>query len=237
MLVLTWNLFHGRSVPDTRRSLLPEFAAMLAGWDWDVALLQEVPPWWPARLAAVNGARAFAAPTSRNQLLALTRPAATWRPDLVKSWGGGCNAILVRGRVVTEHRRMRLRLAPERRVMHAVRLGDGVWTGNLHASAHVEARAVADLARAGATLDRWSAGGPAVLGGDTNVRGPQVPGYGNCGGHVLDHVFARGITCAGPAVTLTRHDAALDANLSDHRPVLAEVREALGASAVPRSAL
>ena len=69
----------------------------------------------------------------------------------------------------------------------------------------------------------WSAGGPAVLGGDTNVRGPQVPGYGNCGGHVLDHVFARGITCAGPAVTLTRHDAALDANLSDHRPVLADL--------------
>jgi endonuclease/exonuclease/phosphatase (EEP) superfamily protein YafD len=139
----------------------------------------------------------------------------------VKSWGGGCNAILVRGRVVTEHRRLRLRIAPERRVMHAVRLGDGVWVGNLHASAHVEARAVADLERAGAALDRWSAGGPAILGGDTNVREPQVSGYADCGGHVLDHVFARGIACAGPAVTLPRHDAALDANLSDHRPVLA----------------
>ena len=26
-----------------------EFTAALDGWDWDVALLQEVPPWWPAR--------------------------------------------------------------------------------------------------------------------------------------------------------------------------------------------
>ena len=39
MRVLTWNLFHGRSVPDTPRSLLPEFGAMLSGWEWDVALL------------------------------------------------------------------------------------------------------------------------------------------------------------------------------------------------------
>ena len=88
----------------------------------------------------------------------------------------------------------------------------------------VERRAVADLERAGAVLDRWSAGGPAVLGGDTNVREPQVPRYTDCGGHVLDHVFARGIECAGPATTLPRHDAGLDANLSDHRPVVAELR-------------
>ena len=50
MLVLTWNLFHGRSVPDAPRELLADFAARLAGWEWDVALLQEVPPWWPPEL-------------------------------------------------------------------------------------------------------------------------------------------------------------------------------------------
>ena len=50
--VLTWNLFHGRSVPDVPRDLLPEFAATIAGWEWDVALLQECPPWWPRPLAA-----------------------------------------------------------------------------------------------------------------------------------------------------------------------------------------
>ena len=35
--------FHGRSVPESRRDLFDEFAAALAGWEWDVALLQEVP--------------------------------------------------------------------------------------------------------------------------------------------------------------------------------------------------
>ena len=49
--ILTWNLFHGRAVPDVPRPLGGAFARMLAGWDWDVALLQEVPPWWPPRLA------------------------------------------------------------------------------------------------------------------------------------------------------------------------------------------
>ncbi len=58
MLVLTWNLFHGRAVPSAGRPLLSEYAATIAGWGWDLALLQEVPPWWPPILAAAAGARA-----------------------------------------------------------------------------------------------------------------------------------------------------------------------------------
>ena len=54
MRVLTWNLLHGRAVPPAGRDLFDEFADALAGWEWDVALLQEVPPWWPAEL---RGAR------------------------------------------------------------------------------------------------------------------------------------------------------------------------------------
>ncbi len=51
--MLTWNLFHGRCVPAAGHPLKREFAAALAGWDWDVALLQEVPSWWPeARCAS-----------------------------------------------------------------------------------------------------------------------------------------------------------------------------------------
>ena len=56
MRVLTWNLFHGRAVPDAPRSLRAEFAAAIAGWSWDVALLQEVPPWWPPELGRAAGA-------------------------------------------------------------------------------------------------------------------------------------------------------------------------------------
>jgi len=49
--LLTWNLFHGRAKPDIPSSLLSAFAERLASWEWDVALLQEVPPWWPVPLA------------------------------------------------------------------------------------------------------------------------------------------------------------------------------------------
>jgi endonuclease/exonuclease/phosphatase family metal-dependent hydrolase len=99
--ILTWNLFHGRSVPDTPRELLPEFAALIAGWEWDVALLQEVPPWWPLPLASEAQASARMALTSRTWLLPLRRAIVQRRPDLIKSWGGGANAILVRGHAIT----------------------------------------------------------------------------------------------------------------------------------------
>ena len=76
--VLTWNLFHGRSQPAARRELLGEFAALLGGWSWDLALLQEVPPWWPAALAPA------AAPSSGRRSPRATsgcRCGARWRGD------------------------------------------------------------------------------------------------------------------------------------------------------------
>ena len=49
--VVTWNLMHGRAVPPAGHYLADEFAAALGRWEWDLALLQEVPPWWPPALA------------------------------------------------------------------------------------------------------------------------------------------------------------------------------------------
>jgi endonuclease/exonuclease/phosphatase family metal-dependent hydrolase len=217
MLVLTWNLFHGRSVPDAPREQLDEFAAQLSGWEWDVALLQEVPPWWPPALGRACRASARTALTSRNWLLALTRPAARRRPDLVKSWGGGANAILVRGEAVAEHRLRTLRSWPERRVVHGVRLARGWWVCNLHAQAHSEARAQADIALAAATATAWAAGGPVVLGGDLNTRLPRAPGFTHVAGHSVDHLLLRAASAAGRGRTLPR------GRLSDHAPVLAPV--------------
>lgn len=213
--VLTWNLFHGRAVPDVPQSLAGEFAMTLAGWEWDVALLQECPPWWPEPLGRACGAHAYRALTSRNQLLLITRPLAERRPDVLKSWGGGCNAILVRGDAATAHFRHRLRLLPERRVMHAVRLAGGSWVGNVHAQAHRVEWAQADLDESAAALLRWGGAAPSVLGGDLNTREPVVPGFTDAGGHVLDHVFVRGLDVVEPGHTLKR------GTLSDHRPVLA----------------
>jgi endonuclease/exonuclease/phosphatase family metal-dependent hydrolase len=217
MLALTWNLFHGRSVPDSPRALLDEFAARLASWDWDVALLQEVPPWWPPALGRACAASARTALTSRNWLLPATRRVAERRPDLVKSWGGGSNAILVRGERVLEHRLRTLRSWPERRVVHGVRLERGWWVCNLHAQAHSEARAQADVARAAATAIAWSAGAPLVLGGDLNTHDPSAPELVPAAGNGVDHVLVRAARPAAEGRTLDH------GRLSDHAPVLAEV--------------
>jgi endonuclease/exonuclease/phosphatase family metal-dependent hydrolase len=212
--VLTWNLFHGRSKPETRRSLLPEFTAMLAGWQWDVALLQEVLPWWPERLARASGASMRMALTSRNVLPPLQRLAAEPRPDVLKSWAGGCNAILVRGQAIREHRIARLRLRPERRVAHGVRLDDGLWITNLHAQVHLDRHAQADVDRAAEATTFWADGAPAILGGDFNLKGePTAFGFDHLAGHWVDHVLGHGVRAGGRGHTLHR------GTLSDHAPL------------------
>lgn len=219
MRVLTWNLFHGRSVPPAGRDLQEEFAERLAGWAWDVALLQEVPPWWPPALARACRADQRAALTSRNLGLPVRHSLARRWPDVLKSGGGGSNAILVRGAAIADHRRARLRRWPERRVVHAVALADGTWVANLHAQVHSEERAQADLARAARIVAGWAARAPLVLGGDTNVRVPRTSGLTLAGGHGVDHVLARGLAATGPARTLERGP------LSDHAPVVVDLRE------------
>src|SRR3954468_20435860 len=198
MRVLTWNLFHGRSVPETPHSLLPEFAALLASWEWDVALLQEVLPWWPVELGRASHASVRMALTSRNLLPALQRLVAEPRPHILKSWAGGSNAILVRGRAIVEHRSVRLRLRPERRVAHGVRLEDGTWVTNLHAQVHGERGAPADLDGAAAArpvpaapaeaTTAWAAGAPTGSGGHFNTRAqPTAFRYRHLPGHWVGH--------------------------------------------------
>jgi endonuclease/exonuclease/phosphatase family metal-dependent hydrolase len=215
MRVLTWNLFHGRSVPETPHSLLPEFAALLASWDWDVALLQEVLPWWPVELGHAANASVRMALTSRNVLPALQRRIAEPLPHILKSWAGGSNAILVRGPAIVEHRTERLRVWPERRVAHGVRLEEGTWITNLHAQVHGARGAQADLDRAAEATTAWAAGAPTVIGGDFNLRGqPTAFGYRHLAGHRVDHILGRGVRAVGRGHTLPR------GTLSDHAPLM-----------------
>jgi endonuclease/exonuclease/phosphatase family metal-dependent hydrolase len=218
MRVLTWNLFHGRALPPAEHALLPEFSGALSGWAWDVALLQEVPPWWPPALAEATGAEARSTLTSRNAALPVRRWIAERRPDLIKSNGGGADAILVRppARIV-EHRAHRLRRWPERRKVHAVRLDSGVWVANLHASVHD--RAPGDADHALRTTNAWAAGAPLVLGGDFNATRPWLPGLERIAGHRIDGVWARGLGRAAPGEVLDR------GRLSDHAPVIATLTD------------
>ncbi len=224
--VVTWNLFHGRALPAAGRDLREEFAAALAGWAWDVALLQEVPPWWPPELARACEAQHSAALTSRNLGLALRRAIARRAPDLMKSNGGSANAILVRSSAgaIVDERRVLLRRLPERRVCHAVALADGTWCANLHAQVHSAERAQADIERAAAATLAWSGPGPVLLGGDFNVREPVAAGLQRLGGHGVDHVLGRGFVVAGAPEFPDR------GLLSDHAAVIVTLLPLAGAA-------
>ncbi len=202
---MTWNLYHGRSPNPSGTSLLDEFAQALAGWEWDVALLQEVPPWWPPHLAAAAHADHREVKTSRNFGLPLRKAISTRNPDILKSNGGGANAILVRTHKIEAHRAQRLTWWPERRYAHAVRLEPG-WVVNLHASTHKDRWARRDVDRA---LEAFP--GAFLFGGDLNLKGkPGLPGLDWLGGNHVDHLYGHG------AAT---DEVLAHGRLSDHPPV------------------
>src|SRR3954471_7423325 len=175
MRVLTWNLYHGRDVPPGKHPLLAEFAELLDGLDWDVALLQEAPPRWFRELqqrTRSSGARIL---TSRNSFSWLRGRLADWRPDLMRSGEGGSNQLLVREPDgIADHRAVTLTWLPERRKMHWVRLDSGACVANLHASTN-GTRAGREVVRAAALAAEWSDSMPLVFGGDLNLRPARQP--------------------------------------------------------------
>ena len=200
--VLSWNLFHGRDHPpdealDTwrsrlwrtternathvqvNRSLLDQFAGLLASAQWSVCLLQEAPPAWAGPLAERCGADGHHVLTSRNQLAPVTRLIGRWNPDLIRSWEGGSNLTLVRppwriaGRAEALLNPWPRRGLRERRCIALTTLAAGgaeLCVANLHASAGSLAQAEQDV-RFGAEWAVARAGGrPLVMGGDFNLR-------------------------------------------------------------------
>jgi endonuclease/exonuclease/phosphatase family metal-dependent hydrolase len=265
MRVLSWNLYHGRDFPPdktlfTRRSrvlrvternethvqvnrpLLDEFARVLDGLEWDVALLQEAPPRWFAQLQERTRSAGALALTSRNVCRPLQGRLADLNPDLIASWEGGSNQILVRrpGRIL-EERRLTLARRPERRRMLWTRVElpelGRVCAADLHATAGRPVQASAEVLAAAAAAARWSGPDALVFGGDLNVRPEAEPepfeALGDLGLHeptapdAIDHVLARGLEIAAPPRRLAAErrelieQDGLRLRLSDHRPVVA----------------
>lgn len=224
------------------RPLFGEFAATIDGFGWDVAFLQEAPPRWLGPLAERCRAGGALALTSRNAGALARRVAAAVNPDLIASGEGGSNQVLVRrpgGVIETECHE--LAREPERRAMLLARLelpgGRRVATANLHATAsrgdHV---AAPEVVAAAERAVEWAGEDPLVFGGDLNLRPETAPpafeelvrlGLEHpTAPDAIDHVLARGLEIAEPAVRLpaerrelVRGDG-LRVRLSDHAPVL-----------------
>jgi endonuclease/exonuclease/phosphatase family metal-dependent hydrolase len=265
LTALSWNLFHGRDYPpdpalrtwrsrllrfdernqthvQVNRDLTEEFATLLSGAEWDVALLQECPPRFAEPLAVACGAEWQRALTSRNSLGPLRTLLARHNPDLIASGEGGSNLILVRvpGRLggIAERREIAIHEGePERRAMAFVRTASGVCVANLHATAHWPQLAAEDVVKAARSALEWAGGSPLIFGGDFNLRpGKQPRIFERLGDEfglapttapdAIDHILCRGLEVLDPPTRWPAERRELEVEgralrLSDHAPVQA----------------
>ncbi len=255
---LTWNLYHGRDFPpdpalrtwrsrlfrrsernethrQVNRCLFEEFAGLLAGAEWDVALLQECPPRWTARLAARCRADLHRSLTSRNSLAPVRATLARLNPDLIASAEGGSNAILVRHQPISERREIAIASRPERRTMAFARLGSGLCVACVHASNVAAAQASEEVLAAAEQAADWAGDSPLLFGGDLNVRPATEPETfaelerrfdlaPPTGPDAIDHLLARGLEAVAPPRRWLPEwrevtDDGFAIRLSDHAPV------------------
>jgi endonuclease/exonuclease/phosphatase family metal-dependent hydrolase len=221
LLVRSWNLFHGNTLPPSRRSHLREMVKLAVSELPDVVCLQEVPLWAVPKLAEWSGLRAFPAVARRG-----LRPVAVagWitRLDnglLRSAITGQANVMLVApAHEATDLGQLQISdLGRERRVCQAVRVA-GTVVANLHAST-TPAAAVEEVERARRFAESFATPGDAVaLAGDFNLVSHAVDGY-SAPGPGIDHVLVHG-AAAGP-LTVWPVDKRVQNGqvLSDHAPV------------------
>ena len=199
MIVRTWNIFHGNTVPPGRRRYVEEMIRLVTKDGPDVVCLQEVPPWAFVPIAEWSGMKVYGEIAARPTIgplpstVSLGRAITDLNPGLLRSgFEGQANAILVPPdrRILSRHvltlnpPRFRLREArrlglslievlawgKERRQCMAVRLEGGMVVANLHATKARNPRIPdAELVRAAGWAARLAGDAPAILAGDFNV--------------------------------------------------------------------
>jgi endonuclease/exonuclease/phosphatase family metal-dependent hydrolase len=205
VLVRSWNLYHGNTVPPSRRNFLEQMVRLAAEDRPEVLCLQELPAWGLPRVGAWSGMTAVADIAQRPTLGPLPshpelgRRLTERNPGLLRSaFSGQGNAILTTlellGRwraVLNPHGlRRRTRVGPiaklawakERRICQAARLrlpdGGTAIVANLHATGGEPAITSAEVDRAAAWATRLAAPEePVVLAGDFNTA-PDLRSYG-----------------------------------------------------------
>ena len=262
---LTWNLFHGRDHPpepslhtwrsrllgrtelgrthaQVNRPLLASFAGVVAGWDWQVALLQEAPPRWRRPLARASGAGGATALTSRNFLAPFRAALAERNPDLIASNEGGSNLILARPPFrITATERVTLARRPERRRLLLARLESPaarLAVANVHLSVSSTGRGPSEAVVAAGQAVAFAGGDPLLFGGDLNLRPSRERGafdelhdrFGLApptSAQAIDHLLVRGLVPLEPPRACPAEarevagPAGLRVRLSDHAPVTA----------------
>ena len=235
MVIRTWNLFHGNTVPPGRKRYVEQMVRLVSAGEPDVVCLQEVPPWSLDRLGEWSGMQVFGEVAARPMLGPLPSTAELGRrltdlnPGLFRSaFEGQANAILVRRRILARHvltlnplgfrsrtaRRLGLPIlrelawGKERRQAIAVRVEGGALLANLHATNAGDVRIPeAEVERAAQWAGRLAGDDLCVVAGDLNVDTKRSEVFGRLAG----------FSAAGPGVdhVLVRGAEATD---YDHWP-------------------
>lgn len=218
MVIRTWNLFHGNTLPPGRSRHVEEMIRLVTDAEPDAVCLQEVPPWAVARLGEWSGMHVFGEVAARPMVgplpvtTELGRRLTDLNPGLFRSaFEGQANAILVRRRITARHvltlnpfafrvraaRRLGLPLArelawgKERRQAIAVRLEGGLLLANLHATHSADVRIPeVEVERAADWVGRLAGNDLCVLAGDLNVDTTRSQIFGRLAG----------FSAAGPGV-------------------------------------
>jgi endonuclease/exonuclease/phosphatase family metal-dependent hydrolase len=210
VLVRTWNLFHGNTLPPGRKRYVEEMVRLVTDGRPDAVCLQEVPPWSLDRLGEWSGMHVYGEVAARPSLgpIPVTREIGRWVTDhnagLFRSgFEGQANAILARQRILARHvvtlnsaafrlraaRRLGLSLvtqlawAKERRQALAVRLESGAVVSTLHASNARDVRiSEAEVEHAAQWAGRLAGDAVCVVAGDLNVDTVRSEVFGRLAG-------------------------------------------------------
>jgi endonuclease/exonuclease/phosphatase family metal-dependent hydrolase len=228
LVVRTWNLFHGNTVPPRRRAFLREMVELVAAGDPAVVCLQEIPLWALPLLGPWSGMQAVGAVARGPRLrsVGLGRLLTDFNHGFLRSAvTGQANAILVAPQfAVDDERTLVVSRSGERRICHGLRLDGRIAVVNFHvtggAPADEQFRAVADFVE---TLDAEAA----ILAGDVNVRPGDAAtyellrerGFSEPLQASIDQIVVRGLPSSAP-VAWPEDKRRVDGRLlSDHAPV------------------
>ena len=228
LVVRTWNLFHGNTVPPRRRAYLREMVELVAAGEPAVVCLQEIPLWALPRLGEWSGMQAVWAVARRPRLRSagLGRRLTTLNHGVLRSAvTGQANAILVAQQFELDaERTLVVSRSGERRICHGVRLDGRIAVVNFHvtggAPADEQFRAVADFVE---TQEAEAA----ILAGDANLRPDggstyallRERGFSEPLPASIDQIVVRGLPSSAPFAWPEERRRVEGRLLSDHAPV------------------
>ena len=226
LLVRTWNVFHGNTVPTGRRAFLEEMVRLVTVDAPAAVCLQEVPLWALRRLESWSGmtARGVAAASprlgSREVGRLLTR---LHHGRLRSAFTGQANAMLVdRSLRVAHDRTLIVSTAGEPRVCQSLRIDGRFVLCNFHVTGGMSAdeQFLRVIEFAAAQDER------VVLAGDANLFPPGGHGYERLRelgfsrpAPGIDQIVARGLATTTPFVWPEERRRVEGRLLSDHAPV------------------